>query len=100
VPTGPISKPPADDIPKSQSIISVLWPSFLTAAAATTVFFTLFDPQELAILMGLPELSRMAGYTGGFFAFWLLTSISSALTCYFRRPCNQISQQREPTVEQ
>jgi len=39
------------------------------------------------MLLGL-ELSRMAGYTGGFFGFWFLTSISCALTCYFRRPCH------------
>lgn len=92
MPTGPISKPLSDEIPTSQSIISVLWPSFLSAAAATVVFFTLFDPQELAIIIGLPELSRLAGYTGGFFAFWLLTAISSALTCYFRRPCYRMPQ--------
>jgi hypothetical protein len=70
-----------------QEIISVMWPSFLTASAATIVFFTVFDPLELSLVAGGAEISRIGGYTIGFFAFWLVTSISSALTCYFRRPC-------------
>jgi len=90
VPTQPATSSQSDQIPAIQNLISVLWPSFLTAAAATIVFFTLFDPVQLGRLLGL-ELSRMAGYTGGFFAFWFLTSISCALTCYFRRPCHRVS---------
>ncbi len=79
--------PPDDRLPTIQRLASVLWPSFLTAGAATVVFFTLFDPVELALLAGYPGVSRQAGYTLGFFAFWLLTATSCALTCYFRRPC-------------
>lgn len=90
MPTQPATSSQSDQIPAIQNLISVLWPSFLTAAAATIVFFTLFDPVQLGRLLGL-ELSRMAGYTGGFFAFWFLTSISCALTCYFRRPCHRVS---------
>ena len=90
MPTQPATSQQPEQIPAIQNIISVLWPSFLTAAVATIVFFTLFDPIELGRLLGL-ELTRMAGYTGGFFAFWFLTSISCALTCYFRRPCHRVS---------
>lgn len=88
MPTQPASRPQSDPIPTIQSIVSVLWPSFLTAGAATIIFFTLFDPQDLGLLLGY-ELSRIAGYTGGFFGFWFLTSLSCALTCYFRRPCHK-----------
>jgi hypothetical protein len=90
VPTQPATSQQPQQIPAIQNIISVLWPSFLTAAVATIIFFTLFDPVELGRLLGL-ELTRMAGYTGGFFGFWFLTSISCALTCYFRRPCHRVS---------
>jgi hypothetical protein len=86
MPTQPASKPD-QDLPAVQRIVSVLWPSFLTAGVATIVFFTLFDPVELSLIAGGPEISRMAGYTFGFFCFWLLTATSCALTCYFRRPC-------------
>ena len=94
MPTQPATSPQSEQIPAIQNVISVLWPSFLTATAATIVFFTLFDPNELGNQLGL-ELTRLAGYTGGFFAFWILTSISSALTCYFRRPCHKVQPAQE-----
>ena len=87
--TRPITQSPPEDIPMVQRMVSVLWPSFLTAALAPVLFFALFDPKELAALRNLNEMSRLAGYTLGFFSFWLLTSLSSALTCYFRRPCHE-----------
>ena len=87
MPTKPTTLTDRNELPMIQQIISVVWPSFLTASAATIVFFTLFDPLELSLIAGGPEITRTGGYTIGFFAFWLVTSISSALTCYFRRPC-------------
>ena len=77
-----------DAIPPIQRAVAVLWPSFITAGLATVVFFTLFDPVELAAAAGWGEVSRLGGYTIGFFAFWLLTAGSCALTCYFQRPCD------------
>ena len=73
----------------AQRLISILWPSFLTAGVATILFFTAFDPAELMLVSGYGEISRIGGYTIGFFLFWLLTSSSCALTCYFQRPCNE-----------
>lgn len=78
------------DIPKIQRVISVFWPSFLTAGIATGIFFTVFDPQEISLCMGEAKpISRMGAYTIGFFLFWLLTSSTCALTCYFQRPCHK-----------
>ena len=76
------------DIPKIQAIISILWPSFIVAGVATILFFTAFDPQELMAISGYGDISRLGGYSIGFFLFWILTSTSCALTCYFRKPCN------------
>ena len=73
----------------TQRLISILWPSFLTAGVATILFFTAFDPEELMLVSGYGEISRIGGYTIGFFLFWLVTSSSCALTCYFQRPCNE-----------
>lgn len=77
-------------IPMVQQVVSVLWPSFLTAGVATTLFFTAFDPQLIMAVSGYSEISRLGGYSMGFFIFWLLTSSSCALTCYFRRPCDDM----------
>ena len=87
--TLPATRHDKNQLPVIQQIVSVMWPSFLTASAATIIFFTLFDPTELALIGGFPNLTRTGGYTIGFFCFWLLTSISCALTCYFRRPTHR-----------
>jgi len=44
-----------------------IWPAFLVAAAAETIFFTLFDPTDLYFFGSPLELSRQAMSTLGFF---------------------------------
>ncbi len=80
-------KNPDADLPVVQRLTSIFWPSFLTAAGFTVIFFTLFDPVQLSLISGGPAITRLGGYTIGFFSFWALTALSCALTCYFRRPC-------------
>lgn len=75
------------NLPAVQRVISVMWPSFLTASLATIIFFVIFDPNDLGMIAGAPEIDRIGGYTIGFFFFWMITSIGCALTCYFRKPC-------------
>jgi len=65
--------------------IWILWPSFLVAAAAETVFFALFDPGELTLFGQHLELSRTAVYSIGFFLFWGFLAASSALSLYLSR---------------
>jgi hypothetical protein len=77
------------NLPQIQNIVSVLWPSFLVGSLTTILFFAFFDPHDLGLILGYPDLSRLGGYTIGFFIFWFLSAISSTLTCYFRRPCNR-----------
>ena len=97
MPTLPATRSDQNQLPVVQQIVSVMWPSFLTASAGTIIFFTLFDPTDLGSIAGFPSLTRMGGYTIGFFSFWLLTSISCALTCYFRRPTNRKPQNEQTT---
>jgi len=60
----------------------VLWPAFLMAGVAEIVFFTVFDPFELHFFGAPLELSRQAIYTMGFFGFWGLGAVASALTLF------------------
>ena len=76
------------DIPTVQRLVAIFWPSFITAGTATILFFAAFDPQLLMSISGYGEISRMGGYTVGFFLFWILTSITCGLTCYFQKPCD------------
>lgn len=78
------------DIPKTQRIVAVLWPSFLTSGIATVLLFTFFNPEEISLCMGADQpISNVGAYTIGFFLFWMLTSSTCALTCYFQQPCHQ-----------
>ena len=69
----------------AQRLAWTIWPAFLVAAAAETVFFTVFDPSDL-FFFGTPlELSRQTMYTLGFFGFWAMGIASSALTVFLSR---------------
>lgn len=69
-----------------QAIAIVVWISFLTAAIGTMVFFALFDPVELSGIFDEDlGISRDAGYAAGFFFFWVLTAICSAVTAWLVR---------------
>src|SRR5690606_40865692 len=61
-------------------LMQVLWPSFLVAIVAEGVFFSMIDPEELALAGVDLAGSRQAAYTVGFLVFWFLFSLSSALT--------------------
>lgn len=59
--------------------MTVLWPSFMAAAMAEGLFFSLFEPDALP---ALPPLPPLAVYSMGFFFFWTLCALASMLTYY------------------
>lgn len=83
----------------AQRIMWVLWPSFLAAAAATGVFFSLFDPQEFWLLGEHLEISRLGAYTIGFFGFWGVGIGSSALTVFLAVTSHEVKNQTSPGGE-
>lgn len=78
--------------PLAQRLGAILWPSFFAAGVATTVFFALVDPLLLRDIT-FPDmaLSRMAGYTIGFFLFWAATASSSLFTWLLLRPSSRFN---------
>ena len=56
------------------------WPSFLLAGVLEMLVFTLVDPEDMHWFGHQLEFSRQGIYTVSFFAFWLVASLSSALT--------------------
>jgi hypothetical protein len=75
---------------RAQAIAAVAWPSFITAGFATMVFFALFDPALLEQAMSHPfDYERMTGYALGFFFFWLVTFIASAISVYLMRTAHR-----------
>ncbi len=66
----------------------VLWSSFLAASLATVLFFATFDPLALyddAEILREAFASRVGGYTLGFFFFWSLTLLATAIAVYLMR---------------
>ena len=74
----------------AQDVAVTLWPSFLAAAVATMFFFAFFDPAMFGEGASPPAWldNRMGGYAVGFFFFWAITTLSSALTLYLVRTAN------------
>jgi len=65
---------------KQRDIANILWVSFLTASAATMIFFASVDPEVLSGNNTLGwEISRQSGYALGFFGFWTLTALTGFL---------------------
>ena len=64
----------------NRRLMWIAWPAFLIAGVLEMLLFTVVDPQSLQWLGEPLQLSREAIYTLAFFAIWLLTMTSSALT--------------------
>ncbi len=63
----------------SRQLMIILWPSFLIAGVASAIVFALIDPLDVAIF-GYIRPAREWLYASGFFLFWLMAGLSSALT--------------------
>lgn len=83
--------------PMAQRVGAILWPSFFTAGICTMVFFAFIDPLELRD-MTFPRLplSREAGYTIGFFVFWLAAASSSLFTWILLRHSSRFNRALPP----
>lgn len=66
-------------------MMQVLWPSFLVAAIAEGVFFSMIDPHDLVVAGQHMGDNADAAYTIGFFVFWVLFAVSSGLTWILSR---------------
>ena len=68
-----------------RSLMWILWPSFLAAAACSALIFALIfaliDPMDVAIFGHVPT-GRTGFYTVSFFVLWVMAGLSSALTAY------------------
>ena len=98
-----------DDLPGAvvwsqfaQDTAITLWPAFLAASTATMFFFAFFDPAVFGEGATPPAWladHRMAGYAVGFFFFWAICTLSSALTLYLVRTSRRQGDGRARTTE-
>ncbi len=64
----------------AQRMMWIAWPAFLVAGVLEMMVFAMVDPHDLHWFGQPLDMSRQAVYTLAFFAFWLMTMASSALT--------------------
>lgn len=75
-------------IGKSQTVIAVLWPSFITAGIANSLFWIFVHPNEFGMITGFTEISNTGAYSIGFLILWFFTTMSSLGTQRSSIPCN------------
>ncbi len=75
-----------------QKIMWIVWPSFLMAGVMELLVFALVDPQDMHWFGHAFEISRQAVYTLGFFVFWFVIALSSAMTLFLSLPSNEVNQ--------
>lgn len=63
-----------------QRLMWIVWPAFLMAGVIEMLVFAMVDPQDLHWFGHPLDISRQGVYTLAFFAFWVITAISSGLT--------------------
>ncbi|MGN0858238.1 MAG: hypothetical protein ACI4NW_03505 [Stenotrophomonas sp.] len=82
-----MSRPAPASASALRTVGIILWPAFVVAALATLVFFALIDPLALAAI-SWPALgvSRLTGYSLGFFMFWAVASLAASFTWLMLRP--------------
>lgn len=69
----------------------IIWPSFLVAGVVEILFFAIIQPQDLYFFGKAVDLSPLATYSIGFFAFWLICAASSLTTVFFQRSADAIN---------
>jgi hypothetical protein len=82
-------RPQPEGYPDSlvRRIGAVVWPSFFAAGIATIVFFAVVDPIALATITWPDiQITRLAGYSIGFFMFWLCTISACLFTAMLVAP--------------
>jgi hypothetical protein len=78
-----------------QAIAIVVWISFLSAAIGTMLFFALFDPVDLTGIFDEDlDIGREAGYAAGFFFFWVMSGLASAVTAWLVRTAPRRDEKR------
>ncbi len=80
-----------ETVGKSQTIASILWPSFLVAGVANSLFWVFVDPYDFGMITGFADLSRTGAYSIGFLLMWAVTAASSFLTHKFCKPCKLVN---------
>ncbi|MGB3289267.1 MAG: hypothetical protein WBA83_08340 [Burkholderiaceae bacterium] len=83
---------------RRRSLMWILWPSFLVAGATSAAVFAMVDPLDIAFF-GFLQATRQQVYAGGFFLFWLMAALSSALSLHLAPRAKLVDDFGDPIEE-
>lgn len=66
---------------RARTLMWILWPAFMAAAAGSALVFALVDPLDVAVL-GQAVTGRMGFYSVFFLLSWAVTAGACALTAW------------------
>lgn len=73
--------PAGQGMGRVERVLSILWPSFVTAGILEALIFAVVDPDTLSWFGGEPmALSRQAVYTLTFLLLWGVVSLGCSIT--------------------
>jgi hypothetical protein len=82
-----------------RKLILVLWPSFLTALLATTCFFSVFDPYELALHGKQLFRDQLSAYSVFFLLAWFFGGLNGLILLQLNKPARDINGFDTPPVD-
>jgi len=80
-------------------LILVLWPSFITALLATTSFFSVFDPYELALHGKQLFHDELSAYSVFFLLAWAFGAFNGLVLLQLNKPARDINGFDTPPVD-
>lgn len=74
-----------------RKLILILWPSFLTAVLATSCFFSVFDPYELALHGRQLFHDQLSAYSVFFLLAWFFGALNGLLLLQLHKPAREVN---------
>ena len=78
--------------------ILLFWPSFIIAACATGLFFSIFDPQELTLHGAQLFSDKTAAYSVFFLIAWGFGALNTSIVLFLEKSGREINGFQAPPV--
>ncbi|MDC7691104.1 hypothetical protein [Vogesella indigofera] len=79
--------------------ILLFWPSFIIAALATGLFFSIFDPQELTLHGAQLFADKLSAYSVFFLIAWGFGALNTSIVLLLEKSARQINGFQPPRVD-
>lgn len=79
--------------------ILLFWPSFLIAALASAVFFSIFDPAELKLHGNALFADKLSAYSVFFLISWAFGALNTAIVLVLEKSSREINGFTPPPLQ-